>query len=373
MPTGRLDPVHPERPAREPPGSARRPHRDDVPGGTARGSRRAARVRRSTRPASRSTGRRDVDRSRGHDRSACEHGRRGDPARPPRPAVDEAGVGLDQGGAGVEPGAGVLGGGDAADRDEGEVVADAPCAAAAAPPASARPAARRRGRRRRSASTSRPGVRRPSRQIVVLVAMMPVEAESQGQVGHGQHVVVGEVGGDLDQQRHAPAGTSSATRRTASSSGPSRSTAWRLRRPGRVGRADVDDQVVGVRREQAGATCVVVGQHGGLVVLGHDLGLADVDAEDDVAVDGDAPLGGAAGRRPTSAPSLLKPIRLTIARSAGSRNSRGCGLPGCGSPVTVPTSTCPKPSAARASMPTAFLSKPAARPERGREGQPHRA
>ncbi len=63
-----------------------------------------------------------------------------------------------------------------------------------------------------------------------------------------------------------------------------------------------------------------------------------------------------------SAPSLLKPIRLTIAWSVGSRNSRGRGLPGCGSPVTVPTSTCPKPSAASASMPTAFLSNPAARP-----------
>ncbi len=63
-----------------------------------------------------------------------------------------------------------------------------------------------------------------------------------------------------------------------------------------------------------------------------------------------------------SAPSLLKPIRLTIARSAGSRASRGRGLPGWGSPVTVPTSTNPNPSAASASMPTAFLSNPAASP-----------
>ena len=71
----------------------------------------------------------------------------------------------------------------------------------------------------------------------------------------------------------------------------------------------------------------------------------------------------AASRRATaSAPSLLKPIRLTTARSAGSRNSRGRGLPGCGSPVTVPTSTKPNPSAASASIPSAFLSNPAARP-----------
>src|SRR5512139_587177 len=63
-----------------------------------------------------------------------------------------------------------------------------------------------------------------------------------------------------------------------------------------------------------------------------------------------------------SAPSLLKPIRLTTARSSGRRNSRGRGLPGCASPVTVPTSTNEKPSAARASIPSAFLSKPAASP-----------
>ena len=70
----------------------------------------------------------------------------------------------------------------------------------------------------------------------------------------------------------------------------------------------------------------------------------------------------ASRRATTSAPSLLKPIRFTTARSAGSRNSRGRGLPGCGSPVTVPTSTNAKPSAASASMPSAFLSKPAASP-----------
>ena len=46
---------------------------------------------------------------------------RSDPARPQRALVDERGVALDQGGAGVEPGAGVLDGGDAADADQGEV------------------------------------------------------------------------------------------------------------------------------------------------------------------------------------------------------------------------------------------------------------
>jgi hypothetical protein len=65
----------------------------------------------------------------------------------------------------------------------------------------------------------------------------------------------------------------------------------------------------------------------------------------------------------TLAPSLLKPIRLIRHRSRGSRNIRGAGLPGCACAVTVPISTKAKPSAARPSMPSAFLSKPAARPK----------
>ena len=63
-----------------------------------------------------------------------------------------------------------------------------------------------------------------------------------------------------------------------------------------------------------------------------------------------------------AAPSLLNPMRLTIARSSTSRNSRGRGFPGCRRAVTVPTSTNENPSAANASMPTAFLSNPAASP-----------
>ena len=48
---------------------------------------------------------------------------------------------------------------------------------------------------------------------------------------------------------------------------------------------------------------------------------------------------------PAAWPSLLKPSRLITASSSGSRNMRGFGLPACGSGVTVPTSTKPKPSA----------------------------
>ena len=71
----------------------------------------------------------------------------------------------------------------------------------------------------------------------------------------------------------------------------------------------------------------------------------------------------AASRASTAAsPSLLKPKRLITASSASRRNSRGRGLPGCGSGVTVPTSTKPKPTRSSASGTSACLSKPAASP-----------
>ena len=63
-----------------------------------------------------------------------------------------------------------------------------------------------------------------------------------------------------------------------------------------------------------------------------------------------------------AAPALLKPILLTSARSAVSRNIRGLGFPGCARAVTVPTSTNPNPSAASPRVPRASLSNPAARP-----------
>src|SRR3569623_977444 len=62
----------------------------------------------------------------------------------------------------------------------------------------------------------------------------------------------------------------------------------------------------------------------------------------------------------TSAPALLKPMRLMMSPAAGRRNWRGCGLPGFGRGVTVPISRKPKPSAARPSIYSPFLSRPAA-------------
>ena len=114
-----------------------------------------------------------------------------------------------------------------------------------------------------------------------------------------------------------------------SAAAASRSTACRSAQARGVGRADVDHEVVGVRREQPGRL-LVVGERRGLVVLGHHLGLADVHARAPRPADRrDA--GPVGARQPAaataSAPSLLKPIRLTTARSSGSRNSRGAGCP----------------------------------------------
>ena len=135
--------------------------------------------------------------------------------------------------------------------------------------------------------------------------------------------------------------------------GRSDSTACRSRSPGRVRRADVHHQERRQRPEQPGAFGVVVDGR-----LGRGgLGLADVDA--------DRHVGGAAapaGRASSPAPWLLNPIRLSSARSSGSRNIRGCGLPGCACAVTVPTSAYPKPSAPHVRSPRPSLSKPAARP-----------
>lgn len=63
-----------------------------------------------------------------------------------------------------------------------------------------------------------------------------------------------------------------------------------------------------------------------------------------------------------SAPLLLKPIRLMIALSSSSRNSRGFGFPDCGLGVMVPTSIPPNPCFNSVGMHSAFLSNPAASP-----------
>src|SRR3954465_9346677 len=74
-----------------------------------------------------------------------------DPARPGRAAVDEAGVGLDQRRAGADPLPGVVGGLDAADRDQRDSIAEPD-----AQPAQHR---ERAGRERRAGPHAAPGAR----------------------------------------------------------------------------------------------------------------------------------------------------------------------------------------------------------------------
>ena len=184
-----------------------------------------------------------------------------------------------------------------------------------------------------------------------------VEAQLERQVGDVEQVLVREVGGDLHQQRQVPVGDRVRAPSYGVQQRPEPRGRLQVAQPGGVRRADVDHQVVGVRREQAGALLVV----GDRLVLG-DRPWSCRCSRRRPRRGACARAASASRRATTSAPSLLKPIRFTTARSAGSRNSRGRGLPGCGSPVTVPTSTNANPSAASASMPTAFLSKPAASP-----------
>jgi hypothetical protein len=75
-------------------------------------------------------------------------------------------------------------------------------------------------------------------------------------------------------------------------------------------------------------------------------------------------------RASASAPALLNPIRLTIARGTN-RNKRGVGLPGWGRGVTVPTSTKPNPNAAHAVRASAIFIEPRRQPHR--VGEPQRS
>ena len=171
-----------------------------------------------------------------------------------------------------------------------------------------------------------------------------VEADGDGEVGHRQHVLVAEVGRDLDQQRHPVVGT--APGRRGAYGGQQRLEdldGLQVAQARGVGRADVDDEVVGVRREQAGGLLVV-----GDRVLGSGTTLVLpmlIPRTGRPAVGPRA--GGPAGSATASAPSLLKPIRLTTARSAGSRNSRGrrvagLRLAGDGADLDVPEAERPE-------------------------------
>ena len=87
-----------------------------------------------------------------------------------------------------------------------------------------------------------------------------------------------EVGGDLDQQRHPVVGGRVGRAAYVLEQGLELLDGLEVAQARGVRRADVDHEVVGVRREQPRAL-PVVGEHRGLVVVRHDLGLADVDPE----------------------------------------------------------------------------------------------
>ncbi|GMA93355.1 hypothetical protein GCM10025881_01790 [Pseudolysinimonas kribbensis] len=94
--------------------------------------------------------------------------------------------------------------------------------------------------------------------------------QSHDQGGDPLRLLVGDVGCDLDQDRHSP--------RLALHGLEQRRQTVELLQAAQargVGRAHVDDQVVGVRREHAGARAVVVDR---VVDLDHPA-LADVDAD----------------------------------------------------------------------------------------------
>ena len=177
-----------------------------------------------------------------------------DPARPQRAAVDEAGVGLHEG-----------------RRPRSEPLARRR-ARSVTPPTEMMAISRSWERSRRSTSSERRRSTGPDRppapsgldlggrraQAVArdrgVGGDQALETAVAGQLGDGDDVVVGQVGGDLHaerdraaRRRRRPPGV---PRRGAA---PSRSTACRDAQPGRVGRGDVDDEVVGVRREQARA------------------------------------------------------------------------------------------------------------------------
>ena len=104
----------------------------------------------------------------------------------------------------------------------------------------------------------------------------PVQPEAGREVGDREHVVVGQVGGDLDQQRHPVVGdrVGPPAYRLEERTQP----VDRLQRPQPrgVGRGHVHHEVVGVRRQQPRAL-LVVRLDRRLVALVHHLRLPDVD------------------------------------------------------------------------------------------------
>jgi hypothetical protein len=196
-----------------------------------------------------------------------------DPVRPQRPAVDQPRVALDEGGAVSQPVPRVVGGLDAAHRDQYEPVADSavqPLEHVKGALLERRPgqAARLSGRLR-VADQSVSGDRGVGGNDAV-------QAELDGEVGDRVDVLVGQIRSDLHEQRDLAAGRPVESVADRPQQRPQVLYRLQVPQPRGVRRADVDDQVVGVRAEPFGALDVV----GGGLAVRYGLGLADVDADD---------------------------------------------------------------------------------------------
>jgi hypothetical protein len=149
---------------------------------------------------------------------------------------------------------------------------------------------------------------------------------------HGRdvlHILRLQIGRDLEEDRwpaFAPLGNYRLQQRVE------RSLVLQRAQPGRVGRRDIDRQIIRQPRHRPHAQHVIRDPVRTVLVR------ADIDPDD-------PPRRRFASRTAAAAcPRLLKPSRLITAASCASRNSRGLGLPAWGSGVSVPTSTKPKPS-----------------------------
>ena len=198
-----------------------------------------------------------------------------EPARPARAAVDEASVGLDQRGAGADALPRVVGGRDAAGGDQRDAAAEP-----GPQPAQHGERARRERGTRQPAGPERSdrgvGRRQPGARDRGVGGDDAVEPELEREIGDRVDVGVGQVRRDLDQQRHA-AGRRREVARGAHGGQERAELVDRLEvaEAGRVRRADVDHEVVGVRGEPPGA----VGEVGDRLGLGDAPGLADVGAD----------------------------------------------------------------------------------------------
>ena len=198
-----------------------------------------------------------------------------DPGSPERPLVQERGVALYQGGPGVQTVLDVLGGLDAADGDQRQRCRRWPPSGGAAPPVTAASAAPRTDRRHRRPRPCPGAAVEPARAIVVLVAMMPSRFRSSARRATSSMSSSVRSGAILTSSGTCRPAALSASSPTARQQRPEGLDVLEQPEPGRVGRTDVDHEVVRDRRQAAGADEVV--GHG--VVKLHDLGLADVDAD----------------------------------------------------------------------------------------------